>query len=397
MTGSGPPRPLRPWYYLAAAYTFAVGMAGTTLPTPLYELYQEEIGFSSFIVTVVFATYATGVIAVLALLGSVSDKRGRRPVLLASLALATASALCFVFEAGLPLLFAGRVLSGFSAGLLTGAATVAVMELAPERLRSRAAFAATAANMGGLGCGPLLAGVLAEYVPDPLRTPYLVHLGLLVVAVLLTLALPETVRVSRPPAPLRISPPGVPPQVRAVFVPAALAGLTGFALLGLFTSVAPTFMSRTLDVENLAVVGAVVFSAFAASTVGQLAVGRVTVERALPAGCLALVVGMALIGGALLAESLPLLVAGALVGGAGQGLAFRAGVAAVTAHAPADRRGQTVSAFFVVAYVGISLPVVGVGALTLAMGLRDAGLVFTGCGMALALVTAVRLRPAGAG
>src|SRR4051812_44111412 len=51
--------------YLAAAAVFAVGMAGMTLPTPLYGLYRAEIGFSELMVTVVFAVYAVGVIGVL--------------------------------------------------------------------------------------------------------------------------------------------------------------------------------------------------------------------------------------------------------------------------------------------------------------------------------------------
>lgn len=385
------PRPLRPWHYAAAAYTFAVGMAGTTLPTPLYGLYQREIGFSSFTVTVIFATYAVGVIAVLVLAGDLSDLRGRRPVLLLALLLSAAGAGCFLAEDGLPWLLAGRLLSGFSAGLLTGTATVAVMELAPPGGARRAGFAATAANMGGLGCGPLLAGVLAEYAPAPLRTPYLAHLALLVLAFAVTLTLPETARPPRPLPPLRVRPPAVPHQVRAVFVPAALAGFAGFSMFGLFTSVAPTFMAEELGVRDLAVSGTVVFAAFAASTVGQLTAGRLPVARALPAGCFLLVAGMLLIGASLLAGEPALLVAGAVVAGSGQGLAFRAAVTAVTARAPRDRRGATTSAFFVAAYLGISLPVVGVGALTLALGLRDAGLVFTGCVTVLATAIGVQL------
>ncbi|WP_436739391.1 MFS transporter [Streptomyces sp. BBFR102] len=375
---------LRSWPYAAAAYVFAVVMVGTTLPTPLYGLYEEEIGFSSLMVTVIFAVYAAGVIAVLVAAGGVSDVLGRRPVLLAGLGCAAASALCFVFEGGLPLLFTGRVLSGFSAGLFTGTATVAVMELAPRNHRGRASFAATAANMLGLGCGPLLAGLLAEYAPWPLRLPYLVHLGLVAVAFALTLVLPETVRHSGPrPAP-RPRRPSVPAEARSVFVPAALAAFAGFAMFGLFTSVAPSFMAQTLGVHNLAVSGLVVFLTFAASTVGQASLGGVPAERALPLGCFVLMAGLGAIGGSLLAASLALLVAGAVVSGVGQGLLFRAGLNAVGARAPADRRGETTSAFFVVAYLGISLPVVGVGALSLALGLRDAGLVFSASVMVLA-------------
>ncbi|MGW2364390.1 MFS transporter [Streptomyces sp. NPDC001667] len=369
--------------YLAAAGVFAVGMAGTTLPTPLYGLYRERIGFSELMVTVVFAVYALGVIATLLVAGDFSDVLGRRPALLAALGFSLMSAVCFLCEDGLPLLFAGRLLSGFAAGLFSGAATAAVLELAPAARRGRAGFAATAANMGGLGCGPLLAGTLAQYAPWPLRLPFLAHIALLVAALAVTCVLPETVA-RRTPRPL-LRPQGmvVPEEVRGVFAPAGLAAFAGFSLMGLFTAVAPSFVAQTLGVRNLAVTGVVVFSVFCASTAGQFLMGRVGVRRALPGGCLVLTGGLVLVGASLLLESLPVLMVGAVVGGLGQGLAFRAALTSVSAVAPGEHRGATISAFFVVAYVGISLPVVGVGALTLVLGLRGAGLVFAGCVMVL--------------
>ncbi|WP_328541031.1 MFS transporter [Streptomyces sp. NBC_00344] len=371
--------------YPAAAAVFAVGMAGTTLPTPLYGLYRDQLGFSELMVTVVFAVYALGVIATLLLAGNVSDDAGRRPVLLCALAFSAASALCFLFEGGLVPLFAGRLLSGLAAGLFSGAATVTVMELAPPGREGRAGLAATAANMGGLGCGPLLAGLLAEYAPWPLRLTFVVHLTLVAAAGVLTWFLPETVRHAS--GRLRLRPQGlvVPAEVRGVFLPAALAAFAGFALLGLFTAVAPAFAAETLGVHNLAVTGAVVFSVFLASTIGQSLMGRVGVRRGLPGGCFVLVVGLVLVGTSLAVESLPVLVSGAICGGLGQGLSFRAAMTAISGAAPPEQRGATVSAFFVAAYVGISLPVVGVGALTLWLGLRGAGLVFTACVMVLAL------------
>ncbi|MFC8341634.1 MFS transporter [Streptomyces rubiginosohelvolus] len=372
--------------YPAAAAVFAVGMVGTTLPTPLYGLYREQLGFSELMVTVVFAVYALGVIATLLLAGNVSDEAGRRPVLLAALGFSAASALCFLFEGGLPALFAGRLLSGFAAGLLSGAATVTVMELAPPGRAARAGLAATAANMGGLGCGPLLSGLLAEYAPSPLRLPFVAHLALIAVAAVLTWFLPETVASARVRG-LRLRPQGlaVPPAMRGVFTTSALAAFAGFSLLGLFTAVAPAFVAETLDVHNLALTGLVVFSVFLASTAGQALMGRVGERRALPGGCFVLVAGLVLVGASLLFTSLPLLVAGALCGGLGQGLAFRGAVAAISAAAPPEHRAATVSAFFVIAYLGISLPVVGVGALTLGIGLRNAGLTFSACVLALAL------------
>ncbi len=383
-------RPVRPWYALAAV-VFAVGMAGTTLPTPLYGLYRQQLGFSEFMVTVVFAVYACGVIAALLVAGNFSDLLGRRPVLLAGLVLSALSAVCFVVEGGLPLLFAGRLLSGFAAGLFSGAGTAAVTELAAPAQRGRASFAATAANMGGLGCGPMIAGLLAQYEPEPLRLPYLVHLGLLAVCAAVVWAMPETVRRRDPRPPLRPQGMAVPAEVRGVFAPAALAAFAGFSVMGLFTAIAPSFAAQYLGVTDLAVSGAVVLSVFLASTVGQSLVVRTGVARALPLGSLVLMAGLVLIGGALLAESLGLLVAGAVVSGIGQGMAFRGAVAAVSRVAPAERRGATISALFVAAYVGIALPVVGIGALAVGVGLRTAGLVFVACVIAMSGTVAAYL------
>ncbi|WP_344362390.1 MFS transporter [Streptomyces gobitricini] len=387
----GRPRRKRRPGHLAAAAVFAIGMAGTTLPTPLYGLYRRELGFSELMVTVVFASYAVGVILTLLLAGNHSDVAGRRPVLLCALGFAAASAVCFLLEGGLPALFAGRVLSGFSAGLLSGAGTVTVLELAAPGRKSRASLAATAANMGGLGCGPLLSGLLAQYAPLPLSLPFLAHLALVAGACVIVLLLPETVPDARPR--VRPRPRGlyVPARVRGVFTPSALAAFAGFSLLGLFTAVAPSFVSHTLGIGNLAVSGLVVFSVFLSSTAGQSLTGRVPVRTALPLGCLVLVGGLLLVGASLWAGSLALLVGGAVCGGLGQGLAFRAALTAVGDAAPPAHRAATVSSFFVVAYTGISLPVVGVGALTMWLGLERAGLTFTACATLLAAATALHL------
>ncbi|MFE5808448.1 MFS transporter [Streptomyces sp. NPDC056491] len=364
---------------LLSGAVFAVCMAGTTLPTPLYGLYQEKFGFSELMVTVVYAVYAFGVIGVLLLAGNASDTVGRRPVLLAGLAFSAASAVCFLCATGMGWLYAGRLLSGLSAGLFTGAATAYVMELAPPGGASRATFVATAANMGGLGCGPLLAGLLAQYAAWPLYLPFAVHLALVAVSAVVLVRLPETVRDRKPLSTVRPQRPGLPPQVRSVFAPAAIASFVGFALFGVFTSVSPAFLAQSLDVHNHAVSGLIVALAFFASTAGQLAVGRVGVGRSLPLGCAGLLGGLALLAGALWWDLLALVVASAVVGGAGQGLAFRGALSAVAAASPPDRRAAVISALFVVAYTGISVPVIGVGLLVDPIGLEGAGLVFIAC------------------
>ncbi|MFB6807740.1 MFS transporter [Streptomyces sp. NPDC056387] len=376
---------------LLGGAVFAVCMAGTTLPTPLYGLYQEKFGFSELQVTVVYAVYAFGVMGVLLLAGNASDVVGRRPVLMTGLALAAASAGCFLCASGLAWLYAGRLLSGLSAGLFTGAATAYVIELAPQNRSSHATFVATAANMGGLGCGPLLAGVLAQYAPWPLYLPFVVHLALVAGSAAVLMRLPETVREPRPFAAVRPQRPALPASVRRVFLPASAASFVGFALFGVFTSVSPAFLVESLGVHNRAVSGLVVALAFFASTAGQLAVGRIGVGRSLPLGCTALLAGLALLAGALYWDLLALVVLSALVGGAGQGLAFRGALSAVAGASPDDQRAAVISTLFVVAYAGISVPVIGVGVLTDPLGLEGAGLVFLACMTALVSAAAVYL------
>ena len=60
-------------------------------------------------------------------------------------------------------------------------------------------------------------------------------------------------------------------------------------------------------------------------------------------------------------------------------------------HAPVERRGETASSFFVVMYVGLSLPVIGVGVAANWVGLRTTGIAFSAAVAALVLVVLASL------
>jgi MFS family permease len=363
--------------FAAVAYAFAVTMLSTTLPTPLYPLYRAQLGFSELVVTIVFAAYAAGVIAALLAFGNASDAVGRRRVLLPALVAAVLSGLVFLTEQNLTMLLVGRVLSGIAAGLFTGTGTATLIDLAPPGRAARGGLVATLVNMGGLGLGPLLAGLLAEYAPAPLRTVFVVDLVLLVIALVAVVLMPEPVSERRP---LRRPSLGVPPAVRGVFAQAALAGFAGFVVLGTFTGVSPAALGEVLHVGNRAAIGSVVFAVFAASTAGQLALPAFGARVALPVGAGVLTVGALLVAVSLWTHTLALLVLGGVVAGFGQGLGFRAGIAAVTVAAPPEDRAAVTSVFFLVLYIGISVPVVGIG-----IGANTAGVRTAGIGAALAV------------
>ncbi|MEU4690454.1 MFS transporter [Actinoplanes sp. NPDC023714] len=344
------------------AYAFAVMMAFSAAPTPLYVLYQQRDGFGPFTVTVVFAAYAVGVALSVLTAGHVSDWLGRRRVIRWALLVAMASGLLFLLP-GLAALLAGRFLSGVGVGLLTATATAYLMELhlaqRPGANRRRADLVATAANIGGIGLGPLIAGLLAEYAPRPLTVPYLVFEGLLAIAVAGTFTARETVaRRSVRWRPQRVS---VPAADRGRYAAACLTAFASFAIFGLFTSLAPGFLKGILDQDSHAVAGLVAFSVFAAGVAGNLALARHPLGVQLRVAVLVLILGLAILIAGVWAPDFAVFLAGGLLTGAGAGAAFKASVTTAATLAAPEARGEALAGLFLIGYLGLAVPVLGLG------------------------------------
>jgi MFS family permease len=357
------------------AFGFAVAMMGTTLPTPLYPLYDDAFGLAAVLTPVIFATYALGVVATLLLFGYLSDEIGRRPVMAAALCLSVASAATFLVAGGLTALLIGRVLSGLSAGIASGTATAWLVDLAGRRGKHHATLVAVAANIGGLAMGPLVAGLLAGLAPAPLRLPFVVNLVVLVPALAGVLVAPETLAVNDRRIKLRMQNMRVPADVADIFAPAATVGVCAFAVAGVFSAVAPEFLGNELGDRSPVHAGLLVFVFFAMSAAGQLTVNRMPKRSGLAVGCVVLLAGLGLLAAALAARSTLLLFLSAAVSGLGQGLPVGFGLGAINDKV-GNRRGETDSAYFVLLYCGVALPVVGVGFVALPVGMVTAGLLF---------------------
>jgi MFS family permease len=356
---AGPAIPRLVAFWLVAL-VLTITMLGTTLPTPLYVIYQAQWHFSAAIVTVTFAVYAAGVLATLLLAGRASDQAGRRPVLAAALGCSALSTVVFILAPNVGVLFAGRILSGLSAGLMTGTATAALTELIPASASRRASLVATAANMGGLGLGPLIAGLFAQYAPQPTVLVFEVYLAVLVAAGLGLLLVPETVSPRQRPA-LRFAGLSIPEQGRSEFIAAGAAAFAAFSLLGLFSALAPTFLGNVLHEHNHAVQGAVVFGLLAAGTVTQLLLARFASRQVMMAGLGLFLAGLALIVAALSQADMALFLAGTVVGGVAVGAVFLGSLATANRLAPPGQRGQVISTYFVLCYCGLIIPVIGIG------------------------------------
>ncbi|NYJ68716.1 MFS family permease [Pseudoclavibacter chungangensis] len=364
------------WSLAAVTYAFTTVMMGTTLPTPLYPAYEAQYHFGSLTTTILFAVYAVGVIGALVLFGQASNRFGRRPVLVAGVVVSLLSAILFITADAMWVLYVARIVSGVSAGIFTATGTAAVMENAPKGRTMLASALATAANIGGLGLGVLLAGVLAATAATPLRTPYIVHAGLLVIAGLAMFVVRETIE-RRPDAPV-VRLPRVPREARPVFRASAIGALTGFASCGIYTSIVPAFMTELLDVHDPATIGFVAFLLFGASATAQILFRSRSERTLITIGCISLVIGMALMATALLTSLLWVLIAAAVLAGIGQGSLFMGGMRAVTSRTPAESRTEATTSFFLVAYVAISVPIVTAGLLTQVLSLTTTGLLCAG-------------------
>lgn len=351
----------------AVAFAFTTVLAFSTVPTPLYAIYQARDGFSTFMITVIFAAYAVGVILALFFAGHVSDWLGRRRALVPAVLTSVASAVVFLAWPDLPGLLVGRVLNGLSVGMVTATATAYLAELhlggRPGASPKRAQVLATTANLGGLGLGPIIAGVLAVTVQAPLSVPFVLFGTLLAVAAVGVAVAPETVtRPSTRPAyrPQRIA---VPAEARGRFFGAAAGGFAALAAFGLFTSLAPSFLAGTLHQTSHLLAGIPAFTAFAAAVAAQLAADAWAVRRLLATGMGVLTAGLVLVVAATWVPSLALFLAGGVIAGAGAGLLFKGGIVTASSLAAPEGRAEVLAGFFLAGYIGISVPVLGLGIL----------------------------------
>ncbi len=342
------------------AYVFAAVMLGTTLPTPLYVIYQMQWHFSSAVITLIYAVYATGVLTALVFAGRASDQVGRRPVLAVVLAFSALSTVVFITASSVGWLFVGRILTGFSAGLVTGTGTAALTEMLGPAKPRRASLVATLVNTGGLGLGPLVAGLFAQFAPNPTVLVFEVYLVLLAVGAVAVAVVPETVP-QRERLSLRFAGFGLPVAGRRQFLAAGLAGFAAFGLLGIFSALAPTFLRDVLHQDNYAIAGAVVFMLFGVATVTEVCVGRLDYRKVVSFGLGLLLLVLALIVAGLSQASLGLFLAGTAVGGIAVGCVFIGSLSTANRLAPPERRGQVVSSYFVLCYLGLTIPVIGVG------------------------------------
>jgi MFS family permease len=382
--------------YAVAALIVGLALFASGVPSPLYGVYQELWGFSPEVLTLVYATYAFGVLTTLLLAGRLSDDVGRRPVLLVALAVMIGATVLFIFATSVAWLFVARALQGLATGAALSAAGAALLELHPRRDPVGVGLANGVATAAGVGLGVLVSAALVELLPAPRVLPYVALIAVFAIALVGVWLMPEPVAArSRP----RLTPqrPYVPAAIRGPFLLAALAAISSWSIGGLFLSLGPQLSADLFHTTDHLVAGAGVFVLSGAAAAAQLALSRTPPWAGAAGGSIALSAGMVLIAAAASAGSPVLYLAGSVVGGAGFGVAFLGALRALSAVIPNEHRAAVLSAFYVVSYAALSLPAIAGGFVVGELGLLPTFEVFGSVVAVLALGVAFqawRTRPA---
>jgi MFS family permease len=374
-----------------AAWTATIALLiftmGTSIVTPLFPLYQQQFSLSDGQVTLLFAAYTLTVVPTMLIMGGVSDRYGRRRVMFPAMICITTASLVMAFASNVEMLYTGRILQGLAIGSFLGVGTAFIVDHAKVGRKAWAAIVAGLAFRLGFGLGPGMAGVVAQHSSQPIRTPFEIHVVLMVFAFIAFAVTPETIRrASTDRASLgrwKIQV-GVPAGQMAGFATflAPAAFTLGF-LDATLLSVVPLYMATSLHVHNLALIGLVGFLELGLGGVTPLFARNVPPRRAVMWGTGGGALASLLVVTASTASSVGLVLVAAAVIGLLNGLTLQGGTSICGTSVPIRERGKLLSALYMCAYAG-TIPTIALGYLAQAIGLTAAVGVFSAGAILLA-------------
>jgi MFS family permease len=378
--------------FVAVIAIMVLFQAASSALTPLFVIYQRLWGFSSAIITLVFAVFVVGLLAALLTLGALSDYVGRRPVLLTSLALQAVALVLFLTATDVAALLIARAVQGVATGMVLPTLGAMLVDFDPPDAPGRATIASGVVPIGGLAVGSLGCGALAQYAPDPAHLVWAMLLGATAIALIVALTFAE----SSPgrSGVLRSFVPrlGIPRLLRSDVLALVPVIVASWALGGLYLSLGPSAAATVFGIADHFVGGLVATLLCGAGAVTAFTLRRSSdiVVRRSSAALLAIGTAVTLLGtitGSVMAAVVGTVVAG--IGYGAAGLATFGQIATLAEPVDPAERGELFAVAYAVAYLSFSLPALGAGYLTTLVSLRDTVLVYAGVVILVGLVALV--------
>jgi MFS family permease len=378
----------RPAAFGAITAIFVLFAAASSVPSPLYVVYQQEWGFSATTLTVVFAVYVLALIGSLVVVGALSDHVGRRPVLAAAIALEAVALVLFITAGDVTILLAARVAQGIATGAALTTLGATLVDLNPPHSPGRAGVVNGIAPISGLALGALGCGALVQYAPAPTHLVFALLLLGMVLAGVIVARMPET-SARRPGGLASLAPRlGVPARLRPdvyALVPILVAS---WALGGLYLSLGPSVAASIFGLTNHLIGGLVVTLLCGTGAATAFALRAWPAKRVLTTGAVLLTAGTALTLAGLQGHAVALAAAGTVLAGIGFGASALACFGALARLASPEERGELFSVAYVIAYLAFSLPAVLAGFASTYAGLHATALVY-GLGVVALSLTAL--------
>jgi MFS family permease len=373
--------------FVLMGVTLGLVLFAASTPSPLYPVYELRFGFSPITLTGIFAVYAFALIAALLTTGALSDRVGRRPVLLVSLLLLAAAMAVFAVAGGVGWLFGARILQGLGTGVATGTLSAVLLDLQP-----RPGLGPTVSAVGpslGLAVGALGAGALVQHGPAPRQLVFWLLLVAFLLAAAALAVVPETVPYK--PGWLRTIRPriGVPPAARATFLAVTPIVIAGWALTGFYLSLGPSLTASLTGGNDRLVAGLPLAAIFGAAAIGSLLTPHWTAARSVLVGAPLFILGTGLTIAAVGVGQFWLYLVGSAIAGLGFGPSFAGSLRALAPLVGLTERGELLTAVYVTSYLGFSVPALAAGVLTTHIGLRATANGYAAVIVALALIATV--------
>ncbi|BBY64049.1 MFS transporter [Mycolicibacterium helvum] len=383
------PTPARTVMPAILAVLFATGWAANHFTALLPVLAHRE-GLGRTAIDGAFGIYAVGLLPGLLGGGTLSDRWGRRPLLLTGAAVAglgNLALLCWHDQTGV---FVGRLIVGAGVGVAMSAGTAWSADIGGGSGSVLAGVSLTA----GFGCGPVTSALLAQFTAAPVDVPFAVSVGLSAVAVLIGALLARTADASGRAASDRdVSPDAGSGQGVAAALGAALP-----LAVWVFAS-ATVSMVTMVERMHYRFSGPLLPGMAAALTLTSgVAIQMVARRRgwgpsAGAAGALAAAIGFGAVAAAGATPPLAVFVAVALVLGIAYGLCLRQGLVDVETLSPPRLRGTLTGIFWAVTYLGFGLPVLLV-TIEPAVGITTPMMVLSVVAAAIVVLRALRVSSA---
>jgi len=316
--------------------------------TPLYSSWQQSLGFTSGVLTVIFACYIIGLLLTLTVAGQLSDHYGRKALLLPCVGLAIVAAILFDQANSIGVLMLARFLTGVSVGLVVSGGMANVVEHAQPHHKHFASLMASVAMVAGAGTGPLLAGVVAQYFPNPIHTVFRIEIAILCVALVALLNQRN----------LKLGIGSFKPRLPTVAKQNLGIVLLGIAFFGpgitstsFILSLGPKLIATFLGVNSPLVTGCMAFSMFLVAVTVQFAAKEFSSRTVFSLSGIATISSMIFVWISLKTGSAQWLITSALLAGAGQGLGQLGGLSLIADNVPAQRRAEANAVFNMGGYV----------------------------------------------